>query len=245
MIAEIGRSVSAYVTSDYVLAAFGKDPSNVTTLDALDLPAMKTSLGHIDGRSPLMLSSDDRGMRIKRFFEYSIRNLLCRYLVKSVFEPFHPRIGPSLSQSLLATYGKLQKQDPQTNADATKHDIDPHLNKLISERLKPVLKHVFGFEVALEEEHCALIRCVIMMAWDWNLRLKGCYLVDFVPTAFRHPCRLNSELMEDFESSSQGTVNVLDTMALGLLSRTAIGGGNTVEQNTTCRTLVVTRNIHR
>ncbi|KAG8745938.1 hypothetical protein FRC11_012916 [Ceratobasidium sp. 423] len=109
-ISDIGSSLSAHLTGDYILATFGKDPSDISALRAVDLPELKTLLGHVDGKSSLISSSDGHGMPIERFFDYSIRSMICHYLVKSIFEPFHPGISSSLSQSLLATYKKLQKQ---------------------------------------------------------------------------------------------------------------------------------------
>ncbi|CAE6483391.1 unnamed protein product [Rhizoctonia solani] len=125
MIDDIGRSISAHLTDTYVSSTFGRDPSDVTTKHSIDLPALKTLLDHVDGRSSIVLSSRGRGMQIENFFDFAIRHMLCRFLGKDIFRPFHPVIHTNLNRVLLTTYENIQQESkfiyssPPTYTDGT------------------------------------------------------------------------------------------------------------------------------
>jgi hypothetical protein len=108
-IEDICRVVSTHLTEKYVQAIF-KEGVAVTTLDARNLPGLKLLLGHVDGKSSLIKSSEGTGMAVTDFFDYSIRALLCTFFVTKIFQPFHPAIESSQSSALLVAYKKIQQQ---------------------------------------------------------------------------------------------------------------------------------------
>ncbi|CAE7050636.1 unnamed protein product, partial [Rhizoctonia solani] len=139
MIEDLGRSISSYLCDEYVDITFGKDLADVTALDALDLPALKTLAGHVQGRSSFVQASSDHGMQIECFFDFMIRNKICVYLNREIFSPFHPGVSPSLNQVLRATLENLQRQVPQAIAgkwrsDTFKHISEPEHRRLTSDQ---------------------------------------------------------------------------------------------------------------
>ncbi|KAG8731539.1 WD repeat-containing protein 90, partial [Ceratobasidium sp. 423] len=252
MIEDTGRSISAHLADEYVTEAFGKDLADVTALHAFDLRALKLQVGHVPGRSTFVKSSGGQGMQIEGFLDYVIRNKICLYLNQEIFSPFHPGIDPSMDQVLRATFESIQKQVPQAVAgkwrsetfrhvsDPERHHltvdqhVDIHLNKLIDKELFPLTKHVFGRDITVKEEHHKLLRTLIHMAWDWNSRLKGDVIMlgEFSQIAYSHYSRFNPAYMEEFEANSRNPppITIIGTLALGLKSRRAVGGGNPVEE---------------
>ncbi|EUC57428.1 AIG1 domain protein [Rhizoctonia solani AG-3 Rhs1AP] len=263
MIDDIGRSVSAYLTDNFVQPIFDRDAARVTSLHSRDLPALMALLSHQEGRSSFIASSTGQGMHIEGFLDYTIRHFLCRFLVYRIFRPFHPEIDVSLSKTLLASYEKIQNREPQAiagkwrletfkslhkaDADgATEQEINSHLHILLNHRLAPLVKGVFGRDIPLEDIHIANLRSLIKLAWSWNSNLKGGVIMlgDFVQTYFPRS-RFNANSMEEFEAVSPDHVPtvILGTLALGLVCRRAIGGGNPTEEVVVCKALVATRNI--
>ncbi|CAE6407153.1 hypothetical protein ACGC1H_005421 [Rhizoctonia solani] len=260
---DIGRSISAYLTDAHVSSTLGKDPSEATALDAVDLPSLKTLLDHVDGESSLIVSSGGQGMHIESFFDYSIRHMLCRHLTVEIFQPFHPGVHINLSRVLTTTYRNMQSQASQVIAgkwrsetfkniysddrDKREQHVAYQLDKLTNNRLKPLVRHIFGKDVPFAEDHHNRLRHLIEMAWDWDSRLKGDIIVlgDFIQTSFSFHARFKPTLMEEFEHNPRNPkpISILGTLALGLLGRRAVGGGNPVEQTSVCKATVLTSNI--
>lgn len=107
---DFSRLTSAYIVDTYVEAVFGKDPSEITTLDARHLPELKSLFGHMEGESSLVMSSVGEGMLIEDFLDYGIRSLLCGQLSNRIFEPFHPGTEPSQNEVLSLIYADLQRR---------------------------------------------------------------------------------------------------------------------------------------
>ncbi|KDN41000.1 hypothetical protein RSAG8_07706, partial [Rhizoctonia solani AG-8 WAC10335] len=263
MIDDIGRSTSAYLFDTYVSATFDRDPSDVTALDSADLPALKTLLDHVDGKSSIVMSSGGKGMQIECFFDFAIRHMMCRYLAKGIFGLFHPAIQPSLSRALATTYQNIQSQAPQVLAgkwrsetfkniyrdDPGKREqhINDHINKLMNDQLKPLTRYVFGQDIAFAEDHNNRLHRLFEMAWDWDSKLKGDVIMlgDFIRTSFPPHFRFSPTLMEEFEYNPRNHKRgyIVGTLALGLVSRRAVGGGNPVEQTIVCKATVLTSNV--
>ncbi|KAG8712294.1 WD repeat-containing protein 90 [Ceratobasidium sp. 423] len=265
MIEDIGRSISAYLTDEYVVGIFGKNLEDVTTLDAFDFPALKLLVGHAKGASSLVSSSRGRGMQIEAFFDYTIRHMLCRHLAQHIFQPFHPGISPSLDQVLCTTYQSIQKQVPQTSAgkwrsetfknihDPERHHItieqhiDDHLDKLVTPQILPLIKSVFGQNTGLKEEHYHHLRSLIQTAWDWNSRLNENVILlgEFIQVAYLPHSTFDPTRMTEFEANPRHPQpsRVLATLALGLISQRAVGGGNPVEEAVVCKAVVLTKNV--
>ncbi|EUC54016.1 50S ribosome-binding GTPase, partial [Rhizoctonia solani AG-3 Rhs1AP] len=110
MIEDLGRSVSSYLYDEYVTKAFDIDPADVTTLNASDLPALKSLAGHKHGMTSFIKTTSGQGMQIECFLDFMIRNKICLHLDREIFSPFHPGISSSLSQVLSATFENIQKQ---------------------------------------------------------------------------------------------------------------------------------------
>ncbi|KAG9074991.1 hypothetical protein FRC06_010339, partial [Ceratobasidium sp. 370] len=109
---DLSRSISQYMVDTYSEGVFGKETSNVTTLDARHLPDLKTLLGHVEGRSSLVVSSDGRGMPIEDFLDYATRSLLCRHLCRKIFDRFHPAIDRALDDALAAMSDEVERVSP-------------------------------------------------------------------------------------------------------------------------------------
>ncbi|CAE6435897.1 unnamed protein product [Rhizoctonia solani] len=259
MIDDIGRSVSAYLTDTYVPSMLG-DPSDVTSLDAVRLSSLKNLLGYVDGKPSMIMSPDGQGMQIESFFDFTIRHIICRYLAKEIFRPFHPAIHPYLSQTLIKACDNIYEQAPQAVAGKWRSDtfkniytdqdkcekINNHIDTLMNDQLKPLTRYVLGRNISFAKDHHDRLHRLMEMAWDWNSKLKGDVIMlgEFVQTAFATRVRFNRELMEEFEASSRNPQPriVLGTLALGLSSQRAVGGGDPVEETVVCKALVLTDN---
>ncbi|KAH7336821.1 hypothetical protein B0J17DRAFT_444548 [Rhizoctonia solani] len=266
MIDDIGRSISAYLADDYVFDAFGSNHSEITALNALDLATLKKLIGHVNDGSSLIASSDGRGLQIEAFFDYTIRDMICRFLVKRIFSPFHPGIGSSMNQALRATYENIQKQVPQAIAgkwrsEAFKNVSDPsrrpltdeqyikhNLRKLNDDQIKPLIWCVFRRDILLKGDHYDQLHRLMKMAWDWNSRLKGDVIMlgDFIQTRFSHYSPFDSMSMEEFEANQRNPQprRILGTLALGLKCQRSTGGGNPVEETVVCKAAVLTSNVY-
>ncbi|CAE6494285.1 unnamed protein product [Rhizoctonia solani] len=263
-IEDFGRSVSAYLTDRYVFSTFGKDFSQTTALDALNLPELKLLLGHSEDRPSLISFTEGQGMDVESFLDFSIRGLLCTFLHSRIFWPFHPFITVSQSQLLHDVYKDIRRREPQAFAgkwrsntfksiytppspDSTEDRMMDIVTTFLSTRLSPLIAHFFGqIENPLEVHHLRSLQELTIAAWEWNVKLKGSVIMlgDFCTTVYGthfHPA-----YMEEFEPSTKNPQAryVLGTLALGLISQRAIGGGQSPEETVVCKALVVTENVY-
>ncbi|CAE6416923.1 unnamed protein product [Rhizoctonia solani] len=263
-IEDFGRSFSACLTDRYVFSTFGKDFSQTTALDALNLPELKSLLGHSEGKPSLISFAEGKGMDVEGFLDFSIRGLLCTLLHSRIFWPFHPFIPVGQSQLLHDIYKDIKRREPQAvtgkwrsntfksvyappSPDSTEDRMRDIIATFLSMRLNPLIAHFFGqIENPLEEHHLRSLQELINVAWEWNAKLKGSVIMlgDFrtivCGTQF-HPA-----YMEEFEPSTKRPQarHVLGTLALGLISQRAIGGGQPPEETVVCKALVVTENVY-
>ncbi|KAG8792446.1 hypothetical protein FRC12_006093 [Ceratobasidium sp. 428] len=107
---DLSRSISQHVVDTYAEAVFGKQPSDITAVEARDLPKLKALLGHVEGRSSLVTMSDGTGMPVEDFLDFAIRCLLCDYLSVAIFRPFHPAADSSQNTIVAAMYQSLQRE---------------------------------------------------------------------------------------------------------------------------------------
>ncbi|KAG8742802.1 hypothetical protein FRC11_014134 [Ceratobasidium sp. 423] len=263
-IEDIGRSFSEYLTDKYVLATFGKDPSETTALDARNLSELKLLLGHADDKPSLIMSTRGEGMDVESFLDFSIRGLICSLLFSRIFWPFHPSIPIVQSKLLHGVHKDIREQEPQAvagkwrsstfksiyippNADATESMLGEIRTEFLSTRLNPLIIHLFGeIDNPLEEHHLDHLRELIKVAWDWNAKLKGDVITlgDFRMPAYKghfHP-----EYMEEFEpdATKPQAQYVLGTLGLALISQQAVGGGQPPEETVVCKALVATENLY-
>lgn len=109
-IENIGRSFSAFLVDVYAVRLSGRQSTDITTLHACHLPELKDFLGHREGSSSLVASSQGQGLSIEDFFDYTIRSTLCRYLYERVFCPFHPGGEGSESIDLGTMYSGIRRR---------------------------------------------------------------------------------------------------------------------------------------
>lgn len=115
--------------------------------------------------------------------------------------------------------------------------------------LDPLVTRFFGpKDISLERVHFDRIGKLVTRAWGWNSRLKGevIMLGDFDQTAYTPASRFDPTLMEEFEPASHKprAESILGTIAMGLVCRRAVGGGQPPEDTVVCKMLVVTNNVH-
>lgn len=103
----LSHPTSAHLVDNRVQEIFGRDAAELTSLDARDLPGLKILLRHPDRKSSLVASSRGVGMNVERFLHCSICTLICAFLITRVFQPFHPGVSSSKSETLLETYEVL------------------------------------------------------------------------------------------------------------------------------------------
>ncbi|KAF8594089.1 hypothetical protein BDV93DRAFT_529526 [Ceratobasidium sp. AG-I] len=264
---DIGRSISEYLVDTYGQSIFGKSPDDITALDAKHLPDLKVLLCHAEGKSSLISSSSEIGMRVEDFFDYSIRCLLCLYLCQKVFGPFHPGIDVSQSDLIKAMYYDVQQREPQAVAakwrvnsfksiykpnspDMTSQQIDTIARNFISIGLGPLIAYFFGqkADVVIEEQHFDHVRHLVQAAWDWNSKLKGevVMLGDFSPTVYPPSHRFDPTAMDEFEPNPHQSPakSILGTLGLGLVSLRAVGGSKPPEMTVVYKALVATKSLY-
>ncbi|CAE7125123.1 unnamed protein product [Rhizoctonia solani] len=262
MIDDIGRSISAYLADTYVAHTFSRDPADVTALDSVNLSALKTLLGHVDGKPSMIMSSDGKGMHIENFFDFAIRHMICRYLTRAIFRPFHPAISSDLNQVLTETYENIRKEAPQVIAgkwrsdtfkniykddeDKQRQHINDHFENLMGSRLMPLATYVFGRKIRFTEEYSDRLYLLMEMAWILNSKLKASVIMlgDFVYTSYFPRSQFYPTLVEEFEPNPRHPkpLTVLGTLALGLLAQRAVGGGDQVEEKVVSKATVLTNN---
>ncbi|KAG8707507.1 hypothetical protein FRC09_001784, partial [Ceratobasidium sp. 395] len=249
---DISRSISEHLFDNYVQKMFDKEPSDVTALNARHLPELKALLGHTDERSSLIAASEDVGMPVEDFLDYSTRALLCDHLCKGIFSPFHPAINPSHNKLMATMYDDVQRREPQTvagkwrancfksiyqpeNPDSIAQCVHLLVRKFVNDSLTPLLTYFFGqgAEIRLEAQHLDRLTRLFKAAWDWNSMLKGNVIVlgDFYPTRYSPGCRFDPALMSEFEPGLHKSQSkyILGTLGLGLLASRAVGGGQPPE----------------
>lgn len=128
-----------------------------------------------------------------------------------------------------------------------------HLNALTEEFMRdgldPLLTLFFGRKDAiLERQHFNRLHQLVTRAWDWNSRLKGevIMLGDFEQIGYIPPTSFDTMLMEEFEPNPRKpqAESVLGTLALGLVSRRAVGGGQPPQETIVCKAVVATNNMY-
>ncbi|KAG9126355.1 hypothetical protein FRC07_003748 [Ceratobasidium sp. 392] len=249
---DFSRSISEHLSDNYVHEVFGKEPSDMTALNARHLPELKALLNHTDGRPSLVAASDEMGMPIEDFLDYATRALLCGYLCQNVFGPFHPAIDPSHNKIMATMYDDVQRREPQAVAgkwratcfksiykpetlDATAQHVPSLVQEFADACLNPLMTYFFGQkpELRLEDRHLDRLSRLFKTAWDWNSTLKGHVIVlgDFYPTQYAPGHRFDPALMSEFEPGPRKSQSkyILGTLGLGLLASRAVGGGQPPE----------------
>ncbi|KAG8683124.1 hypothetical protein FRC08_014512 [Ceratobasidium sp. 394] len=244
---DLARSISQYMVDTYSEAAFDKEASNVTTLDARHLPELKVLLGHVEGRSSLVASSNGRGMPMEDFLDYATRSLLCEHLCGKIFDRFHPAIDQSLDDALAAMSDEVERESPAEaakwrarsfkslnkpeNENATQNHISQIVQAFVDESLAPLILGFFGrsAKIGMENQHFDRLTRLVQTAWDWNSTLKGevIMLGTFYQTYFTFLHRFDPDLMEEFEPGPRRPPPkfILGTLGLGLIVSHALGSG--------------------
>ncbi|ELU36996.1 AIG1 domain-containing protein [Rhizoctonia solani AG-1 IA] len=247
---DIGRSFSAYLTDKYVFNVFNRDISEVTALDAHNLPGLRSLLGHDNHRPSLISSAEGMGMDIEGFLDFCIRALLCTSLDAKLFSPFHPFISVEQSNALCDVYKDIREREPQTvagkwrsntfksiyrspTANDTEDKIKEIASNILNTQLDPLLTYLFGeIKSPLNVHHVEKLQELVNAAWLWNIKLKGevIMLGDFRTTTYN--ANFNPIYMEEFEpdAAKPQAQYVLGTLAIGLISQRAIGGDQLPEE---------------
>ncbi|KAF8685475.1 50S ribosome-binding GTPase [Rhizoctonia solani] len=261
---DIGRSFSAYLTDKYVFNVFNRDISEVTALDAHNLPGLRSLLGHDNHRPSLISSAEGMGMDIEGFLDFCIRALLCTSLDAKLFSPFHPFISVEQSNALCDVYKDIREREPQTvagkwrsntfksiyrspTANDTEDKIKEIASNILNTQLDPLLTYLFGeIKSPLNVHHVEKLQELVNAAWLWNIKLKGevIMLGDFRTTTYN--ANFNPIYMEEFEpdAAKPQAQYVLGTLAIGLISQRAIGGDQLPEETVVCKALVATENLY-
>ncbi|KAG9091531.1 hypothetical protein FS749_016470 [Ceratobasidium sp. UAMH 11750] len=243
---DLARSISQYMVDTYSEAAFDKEASNVTTLDARHLPELKVLLGHAEGRSSLVASSDGKGMPLEDFLDYATRSLLCKHLCRKIFDRFHPAIDRSLDDALATMSDEVERESPaeaakwrarsfkSLNKPENENTTQKHINQIVQafvdESLGPLILDFFGrnTKIVMENQHFDRLVRLVRTAWEWNSTLKGevIMLGNFYQTYYRFLHRFDPDLMEEFEPGPRSSPKyILGTLGLGLIVSQALGGG--------------------
>lgn len=134
--------------------------------------------------------------------------------------------------------------------DAAAKDIISTAKKIARDAINPLIAFFFGREagVTLDDQHYLRLEQIVRTAWEWNLTLKGEVLLlgDFEPTDYQAGSRFNSHLMTEFEATP-GEVEpkfILATLALGLDSSRALGGGQSPEVTHVYKAVVATEVLY-
>ncbi|KAG8717676.1 hypothetical protein FRC09_013913 [Ceratobasidium sp. 395] len=264
---DIGRLISEFLVDNYLQKAFSKEPSDVTALDARHITQLKTLLGHVDGKSSLLASSDDIGMPAEDFMDYAIRLSVCRYLYTRIFRPFHPAADATQNEVVAVLYNDIQQREPQAVAakwrascfksiyrpedpNATTHHVNSITQEFITGSLSSLLTYFLGrsANVWLEPQHQDRLTRLFRVAWDWNSMLKGDVIMlgDFHPTYYDPLRHFDPGLMDEFDSVARRPQPkfILGTLGLGLLSSRAVGGGQTPQVTVVLKATVATKNLY-
>ncbi|KAG8792444.1 hypothetical protein FRC12_006091 [Ceratobasidium sp. 428] len=264
---DLGRLVSEYLVDTYVQAAFGKEPSDVSTLEARHLDELKALLEHVEGQSSLVTSSDGSGMPVEDFLDYATRALLCKHLSWRIFGQFHPAAESSRNETIAMMYEDVQRREPQAVAGRWRANsfksiceyedsekVAPQIG-LITQELAdhcfvPLLSHFFGpeAEVSISDQCSDRLTQLVRTAWDWNLWLKGevIMLGDFRLTYYPPSSQFEPNSMNEFEPNRRNPHPhlVAGTLGLGLLSFRAVGGGEMPEKTIVYKATVATESLY-
>ncbi|CAE6421667.1 unnamed protein product [Rhizoctonia solani] len=270
LLKRIGQSISDDLSDRYILATFGKQPAEVTTLDAHDKPQLVSWLGydeHVVKNESLIWSSEQSiGLDAETFFDFSIRAQLCARLLSNIFTPFHPLLESFENDSLTGIYRSIKQQESQymvgrwrstTFACITKSKgsstEDKYIAKLaqdfVLECLNPLVVHFFGFtpgSINWDEQLRAQVHQLFATAYKWNARLKEDVILlgEFEPTAPSFGSNFDGTQMENFNPSpgafSREARTVLAPLSLGITVREAMGGGNPPKSTIVHKAMVAT-----
>ncbi|QRW06691.1 AIG1 domain-containing protein [Ceratobasidium sp. AG-Ba] len=265
-IEDVGRLISAHLVDSFVEKIFGKDLGDVTALDARQLQELKALVGHVEGESSLVASSDLVGMPVEDFLDYAIRSILCRHLWGRIFCPFHPGIDASQNTMIASMYEDIQNCEPQAvagkwrvnsfrsiyrdeNSDLTPHHVNRITEELVNEVITPLITYLFGEEAGagMEKQHLERFVQLVQTAWNWNCMLKQevVMLGDFRQSFYSPQHTFEPRLMEEFEPNAGfRPTTILGTIALGLTALRAVGGGITPEETIVVKATVATGSLY-
>ncbi|CEL62428.1 hypothetical protein RSOLAG1IB_04784 [Rhizoctonia solani AG-1 IB] len=150
---DISRSISVHLTDSHVLSMFGRDPAEVTSKDARNLPGLLKLLGANKGQYSLVLSPEGKGLQIESFLDFAIRHMLCTLLITAVFRPFHPGIDSDQSTALLRAYEDIQKRESQTNSGKWRSSTFKSICKLDEEQTGTSIRgllHSFIYNISIK-----------------------------------------------------------------------------------------------
>jgi hypothetical protein len=118
------------------------------------------------------------------------------------------------------------------------------------EGLSPLVTYFFGQVESMAMTHQDFDRLdgLIQMAWDWNSMLKGevIMLGDFSQVSYTPLSRFDSMSMSEFEPDAKRSPpeSILGTLALGLISSRAVGGGRSPEMTVVYKAVVATKSLY-
>lgn len=108
-------------------------------------------------------------------------------------------------------------------------------HNILIENLMPLPNLFFGpNKVKLTSKHVEDLKELVLMAWDWNILLRGKIILlgDLHPTAYQYGSDFDDQTMSEFEPMRGGQIptRILSTIGLGLSVSRAEGAGKAPER---------------
>jgi hypothetical protein len=134
--------------------------------------------------------------------------------------------------------------------DETARRITLIAQRFLGECLSPLVTYFFGLveSMAMTRQDFDRLEGLVRMAWDWNSKLKGEVVMpsDFSQVSYNPLSRFDPMSMSEFEPDPKRSPpeSILGTIALGLISSRAVGGGRSPETTVVYKAVVVTKSLY-
>ncbi|CAE6496502.1 unnamed protein product [Rhizoctonia solani] len=219
--------------------------STKTSLNVHNMATVRQILYPQGITHPSLIESSSRGRPIDEFVELALQFLINRDIDYHIFQPFHPLLKPEANAYVTELYEGVRLRDPQVisgrwrvstfEAHQATHDqssvqrwLDNYISQLIHFLLQPFLAAVYGESTRMTSKHKLAVEAVVTKAYQWNQMVKTeVILLDFHPSLFPTGAPYDSKGMRPIERTPTASAAepILTTVALGLESSEALGGG--------------------
>ncbi|KAJ1303477.1 hypothetical protein OPQ81_011664 [Rhizoctonia solani] len=227
------------------LGSTGKGPPIKTSLKVDDMLTVRQILYPQGLTNPSLIQSGSKGRPIDEFVEFALQFLINRDIDYHIFQPFHPLLKSEANRYLSELYEGVRRREPQVisgrwrvssyEANQATHDqsdvqrwLDNYTTQLIHYLLQPFLVAVYGESARMAAKHKEAVNFIVTKAYKWNQMVKTeVILLDFHPSLFPTGTPYDSNGMRPIERVHNPTAGepILTTVALGLESSEAAGGG--------------------
>ncbi|KAG8712945.1 hypothetical protein FRC11_013752, partial [Ceratobasidium sp. 423] len=223
----------------------GKNPPVTSSLEVRDMATVRHILYPHGLTTPSLIQSSSEGRPTEEFVEFALQFLINRDIDYHIFQPFHPLLKPEANGHLSQLYEGVRRQSPQVisgrwrvtalEAHQAAHDrssvqqwLDNYVSQIIHYLLQPFLTAVYGDSARMTTKHKQTVGSVVKKAYQWNQMVKTeVILLDFHPSLFPTGTPYDPKAMKTIErvSAPSASEPILTTVALGLESSEAEGGG--------------------